>query len=222
MDKSKKSHSTSSVPSNLTTNLERLKVVYALSPNTKEWTFEEFTLALQDRVRWLDTMRKPIQRTNPERLNTHKVSRDRRRIVKKHKVKRDGTLVPKEKDYGVSRNYSVYREIIPSRQIKVTKRVPKDLKVNIGRKIDVKREFIASLLELWTDMGGKITTRSYYNNLAPFEVRHKQDYSTPTLKFIANVLALYGFEERKNEVLRNEVRAILERFPTKKNDKQHM
>ena len=124
MDKSKKSHSTSSVPSNLTTNLERLKVVYALSPNTKEWTFEEFTLALQDRVRWLDLMRKPIQRTNPERLNTHKVSRDRRRIVKKHKVKRDGTLVPKEKDYGVSRNYSVYREIIPSRQIKVTKRVP--------------------------------------------------------------------------------------------------
>ena len=103
MDKSKKSHSTSTVnsvneieldgdeykitaPSNLKTNLERLKVVYALSPNTKEWTFEEFTLALQDRVRWLDSMRKPIQRTNPERLNTHKVTRDRRRILKKHKV----------------------------------------------------------------------------------------------------------------------------------------
>ena len=103
MDKSKKNHSTSSVnsvneieldgdedkitaPSNLKTNLERLKVVYALSPNTKEWTFEEFTLALQDRVRWLDSMRKPIQGTNPERLNTHKVSRDRRRIVKNTKL----------------------------------------------------------------------------------------------------------------------------------------
>ena len=117
----------------------------------------------------------------------------------------------------------MFREIIPSRQIKVTKRLPKNLKVNIGRKIDVKREFIASLLGLWTEIGGKLTTRSYYNNLAPFEVRHKQDYSTPTLKFIANVLALYGFEERKNEVLRNEVRAILERFPIKtKNNKQHM
>ena len=219
MDKSKKNHPKSLVnsvkeieldgnsyqitpPSNLEANLETLKDIFALSPNTKQWTFEEFTLALEDRALWFKLMRDPIKMTNPEKLNTHEVSRDRSHAVKKEP--------------------SVFREITPSRKIKITKRPPKTLRIKEGRKISVKREFIESLLELWKEMGGKVAKKSYHNNLAPFEVDKQlaEGYSSPTLKFIGKVLVLYGFDEKNNEVLRNEVRAILKRWPPEtENDK---
>ncbi|MDC0400240.1 hypothetical protein OAN59_11120 [Alphaproteobacteria bacterium] len=45
-------------------NLRLLKDIFALSPNAKQWTFEEFVFALEDRIGWFEIMRNPTKITN--------------------------------------------------------------------------------------------------------------------------------------------------------------
>ena len=190
-------------------NLRLLKDIFALSPNTKQWTFEEFVFALEDRIGWFEIMRNPTKITNQKRKIFRKVFRDRSHAVKREIMR--------------------FHEIIPNHKIKITKQVPKRLITYIGSRINLRREFIALLAELWVEMGGKLTAESHYKNPIE-EVKEqfrKNEYATPAMQFINNILEFYNsnkprtkFLVQSNEGLRWEIRHLLSRSKYKDSKNQ--
>tara|TARA_B100001093_G_scaffold190230_1_gene182777 strand:+ start:1340 stop:2026 length:687 start_codon:yes stop_codon:yes gene_type:complete len=199
-------------------NLRLLKDIFALSPNTKQWTFEEFVFALEDRIGWFEIMRNPTKITNRKRKIFRKVFRDRSHAVKREIMR--------------------FHEIIPNHKIKITKQVPKRLITYIGSRINLRREFIALLVELWVEMGGKLTAESHYKNPIE-EVKEqfrKNEYATPAMQFITNILEFYNSNKphnkknrdvprtkilvQSNEGLRWEIRYLLSRSKYKDSKNQ--
>ena len=191
-------------------NLKLLSDIFELSPNTAKWTFQEFVTALEGRIGWFEMMRDPIKTNNRKRQNFRIFKGKRQRLVKKEAMQ--------------------FHEIIPKRKIDITKQVAKRTTITVGQKVNPRREFIALLAELWLEMGGGLTAKSYYDHHPKEDVKdkvEKKEFATPATQFINNIVQYYNIGKpskkkkpnergtkiklQSNEGLRWEIRNLLKR-----------
>ena len=191
-------------------NLKLLSDIFELSPNTSKWTFQEFVTALEGRIGWFEMMRDPIKTNNRKRQNFRIFKGKRQRPVKKEAMQ--------------------FHEIIPNRKINITKHVPKRTTITVGQKVNTRREFIALLAELWLEMGGGLTAKSYYDHHPKEDVKdkvEKEEFATPATQFINSIVQYYNIGKpskkkkpnergtksklQSNEGLRWEIRNLLKR-----------